>query len=426
MLRWSRLLVAVVVSVCALVGAVRLVVPATAGTTGEPAGVRRQLTFLRTALNGGAGERAQQLFPEGYFFLHVLYGLSWVELGMREPDAERAVALREARWALERLDSPAGRAPFSPDLTPSYGVFYRGWTNWLRGGVISLQPAGQRDSAELRRFTDDSAALGAAFDASTSPYLAAYPGQAWPVDSTVAMASLRLYDTLLPARFASTVDRWLRGVRQRLDPRTGLIPHRVDLDTGDPVEVARASSQSVIQRFLIDVDPAFAREQYLRFRDNYVVSPLGLGPAVREYPDGVDGPADVDSGPLPLGVSLSATVVSIGAAQVQGDAPLAEALANYGELAGLPFDTPWTKRYTFGLLPVGDAFLAWSKTARPWVARTPAPPPTHVSWWWRLPLLALLGVLGVTPWLPSLWRLRRRADHSMGDASAVAAQRVHR
>ncbi|MDT5023815.1 MAG: hypothetical protein QOE61_241 [Micromonosporaceae bacterium] len=418
-LRWSRLLVAVVVSVCALLGAVRLVVPATAGTTGEPAGVRRQLTFLRTALNGGAGERAQQLFPEGYFFLHVLYGLSWVELGMRERDAERAVALREARWALGRLDSPVGRAPFSPDLTPSYGVFYRGWTNWLRGGVISLQPAGQRDSAELRRFADDSAALGAAFDASTSPYLAAYPGQAWPVDSTVAMASLRLYDTLLPARFASTVDRWLRGVRQRLDPRTGLIPHRVDLDTGDPVEVARASSQSVIQRFLIDVDPTFAREQYLRFRDYYVVSPLGLGPAVREYPNGVDGPADVDSGPLPLGVSLSATVVSIGAAQVQGDAPLAEALANYGELAGLPFDTPWTKRYAFGLLPVGDAFLGWSKTARPWVARTPAAPPTHVSWWWRLPLLALLGVLGVTPWLPWLWRLRLQRRHNRPELANV-------
>ncbi|MBC6459927.1 hypothetical protein [Actinomadura sp. HBU206391] len=61
-LRWSRRLVAVVVSVCALVGAVRLIAPATSGTTGEPPGVRRQLTFLRAALDG----------------------LSWVELGMRE------------------------------------------------------------------------------------------------------------------------------------------------------------------------------------------------------------------------------------------------------------------------------------------------------------------------------------------------------
>ncbi|HEU4423478.1 MAG TPA: hypothetical protein VFR67_13185 [Pilimelia sp.] len=406
-LRWSYRLLAVVVGVGALVGAVRLVAPATAGTTGEPAGVHRQLAFLRAALDGGAGDQAQRQFPEGYFFLHVLYGLSWVELGMREPTGGRATALREARWALARLDSPSGRAPFSPDLAPPYGVFYQGWTSWLRGGVLSLQPAGQRDPGELRRFADDCVALGAAFDASASPYLAAYPGQAWPVDSTVAMASLRLHDTLLPARFADTARRWLHGVRQRLDPHTGLLPHRVDPSTGTPIEVARGTSQSILQRFLIEVDPAFARQQYLRFRDRYVASPLGLGPAVREYPDGMAGPADVDSGPLPLGVSLSATVVTIGAAQVQGDAPLAAALANYGELAGVPIDTPWTKRYALGLLPIGDAFLAWSKTARPWVAQSPAPPPAAIAWWWRVPLLTVLVILAAGPWLSTLARRRR-------------------
>src|SRR5262249_8899757 len=158
---------------------------------------------------------------------------------------------------------------------------------------------------------------------------------------------------------------------------------------------------------LVDVDPAFAGEQYLRFRDRYVVSPLGLGPAVREYPDGVDGPADVDSGPLPLGVSLSATVVTIGAAQVHSDARLAAALANYGGLAGLPVDTPWPKRYAFRLFPVGDAFLAWSKTARAWVAQTPSAPPARISWWWRMPLLSLLVVLAAAPWLPALVRRYR-------------------
>ncbi|MFF4615395.1 hypothetical protein [Nonomuraea jabiensis] len=410
---WVRLILAVVVSACALAGVVRLTVPATAGTSGEPPGVQRQLAFLRAALDAGAGDEAQALFPEGYFFLHALYGLSWVELGMREPAGERSRALREARWALSRLDSPAGRAPFSPGLTPPYGVFYRGWSNWLRGGVLSLEPAGRRDAAEVRRFAEDSAALGAAFDASFdaggSPYLAAYPGQAWPVDSTVAVASLRLHDTILAPRFGGTVERWLREVRRRLDPRTGLLPHRADPGGGAPAEVARGSSQSMIQRFLVDVDPGFAAEQYARFRELYVATPLGLGPAVREYPEGLDGPADVDSGPLPLGVSLSATVVTLGAAQAHSDAPLASALAGYGELAGLPVDTPWTKRYAFGLLPIGDAFLAWAKTARPWVARSPSAPPATVSWWWRTPLLILLTALAAAPWLPALRRRFRPA-----------------
>jgi hypothetical protein len=389
----------VLVSLLALVGLVRLVAPATGGGSGEPPGVRRQLAFLRAALDGGAGDEAQRLFPEGYFFLHALYGLSWVELGMREP-GQRSLAVREARWALERLDTPAGRAPFSPDLAPSHGVFYRGWTTWLRGGLLRLE----RDPTELSRFTADAEALGSAFDAAASPYLQAYPGEAWPVDSTVAVAALRLHDTLLPARFGGTVQRWLRGVRERLDPRTGLLPHRVDPTTGAPLDVARGTSQSMIQRFLVDIDEAFAAEQYLRFRDRYVVRPLGLGPAVREYPNGMDGPGDVDSGPLPLGVSLSATVVTIGAAQVHGDGRLAGALANYGEVAGLPVDTPWTKRYALGALPIGDAFLAWSKTARPWVAPPQTATPGVPRWWW-LPLASLLVAFGGAPWLRLLIRM---------------------
>jgi hypothetical protein len=391
--------VAVAVSLCALVGALRVVVPATAGTEGEPTGVRRQLAFLRAALDDGAAEDAQRLFPEGYFFLHVLYGLTWVELGLRAPVDDRAMPLREARWALDRLDTAAGRAPFSPDLVPSYGVFYRGWTNWLRGGVVALQPQERRDPGEVSRFDADSAALGAAFDASASPFLAAYPGQAWPVDSTVAMASLRLHDALLPPRFTATVTRWLDGVRRRLDPDTGLLPHRVEPDSGDPVEGARATSLSIATRFLVDIDPALAREQYRGYRDRFVVWPLGLGPAVREYPAGVSGTGDVDSGPLLFGVSLSASVCTLGAAQANGDTALAGALADYGELVGVPVDSPWTKRYAAGALPIGDAFLAWSKTARPWVAATPAAPPPSVSPWWRVPVLTLLIFVAVVPWI---------------------------
>ncbi|WP_240661498.1 MULTISPECIES: hypothetical protein [unclassified Streptomyces] len=406
----------------ALLGVVRLVMPVTAGPQGEPPGVARQLTFLREELDDGAGGEAQELFPEGYFFLHALYGLSWVELGMRAPAGKRSTALREARWALERLDSPDGRAPFSPDLSPPYGVFHRGWSNWLRGGVLSLQAAGDRDAAEVRRFARDSAELGAAFDASPSPYLEAYPEQAWPVDSTVAIASLRLHDRLLPDRFNGTVREWLGNVRQRLDPRTGLLPHRAAPETGEPLEVARGSSLSLTLRFLIDIDPEFAGEQYLRFRERYVTSPLGLAPTVREYPEGMDGPADVDSGPLPLGVSAPASVVTIGSAQVYGDTSLAAALASVSELVGAPVDTPWTKRYAFGLLPIGDAFLAWSKTARPWVSKAPDPPQATVSGWWRVPLLSLLALLGAAPWLPALVRWhRRRPTRTSSVAPASAA-----
>jgi hypothetical protein len=416
-LRTMRRLASLVISALALIGAIRLIMPATAPPNRAPPGVERQLAFVRAALDDGAAERAQQLYPEGYFFLHALYGLAWVELGHR--GADRSTALAEARWALAKLDSPAGRAPFDPDLVPSYGVFHAGWSTWLRGGVLTLQPADRRDPDEVRRFADDTAELAAAFDASASPYLAAYPDAAWPVDSTIAIASLRLHDVLLPPKYGGTIARWLDRVRDRLDPRTGLMPHEVHLDTGAPADTARGTSQSVIHRFLPEIDPVFAREQYLRFRDLFVVSPLGLGPAAREYPPGVNRPGDVDSGPLILGTSLSATVVTLGAAQTHRDAALANALASFAELAGAPIETPHTKRYAFGAVPIGDAFLAWSKTARSWTSAAAAspPPPPSLSWRWRLPLLCLLFLIGLSPWTPALIRLARTRKNANGAAA---------
>jgi len=259
----------VAISAAAAVGALRLTVPAD-----NPADVRRQLAFLRHALDQGAGSDAQANFPEGYYFLYALYGLTEVQLGLGKPPTDRADEVREAKWALERLDGDEGRAPFDPGLKPAYGVFYRGWTNWLRGGVLSLAP----DPAQTARFETDSAEIAAAFDGSDTPFLPAYAGQAWPVDSTVAIASLRLHDALLPGRYSATVARWLAGARQRLDPATGLLPHRADLATGAPLEGARGSSQSMILRFLVDIDPAFARAGRRAKRAPELVNLAGRSP----------------------------------------------------------------------------------------------------------------------------------------------------
>ncbi|HEY0637328.1 MAG TPA: hypothetical protein VGD67_06755, partial [Pseudonocardiaceae bacterium] len=391
-----RRVVAAGLVLVALVGAYRLTVPA--------GGTRAQLEFLRGELDAGSAERMQRLFPEGYFFSWALYGLTWTELGRHEPE-HRDEALREGREALRRLDSAAGTAVFDERLRPRYGVFHAGWSNWLRGTLVALDPGDE----ELRReFGDRSAELAAAFDEAGTPFLAAYPGQAWPVDSVVAVASLRLHDHVLGPRFAVTAERWVAAARQRRDPATGLLGHRADPRTGAPVEGARGSSQSVVHRFLVEVDPAFAREQYERFRERFVVRPLGLAPAVREYPVGTEGAGDVDSGPLVLGASLSATVVTLGAARVQGDEPLATALARFAELTGLPLHTWSTKRYGLGILPVGDAFLAWSRTARPWVAEGVPAPAATVTPFWRVPLLAVLALLAALPWLPAVLRRSRR------------------
>ncbi|GAA1607008.1 hypothetical protein GCM10009789_71660 [Kribbella sancticallisti] len=146
MLRKLLVGVAVLATLDSLVATARLVLPR---ADPEDSAVK-QLRFLRGAIEGGADHDAQRLFPEGYFFLNVLYGLTWVQVGLAEP-ARTEDALREARWSLDRVQSPAGTAPFDPALTPRYGVFHAGWTNWLRGAVLALQPADSRDTTEFTR-----------------------------------------------------------------------------------------------------------------------------------------------------------------------------------------------------------------------------------------------------------------------------------
>ena len=405
---------AILLTVVILLLSLRLYIPDSADYAFDHVGpdVLPQLHFIGAALRNGAGEQMQMLFPEGYFFTHVLYGLAWVEVGLRQPagDPLHAHALQEARWALEHLDSPEGQAPFSLTLDPPRGVFCVGWSNWLRGGVLKLQPVESRDPAEVAHFEADCVALAQAFDRSPTPFLSAYPSQAWPVDSVVAMAALRLHDTLLPPHFGPTIDRWLRLAHARLDPATGLLPHRADPAIGQMQEGARGSSQSIIARFLVEIEPDWGREQYALFRRQFVVPLLGV-PGVREYPMGKAGSGDVDSGPLLNGFSASATVVTLGAAQVVGDRSMADPLIHASEAVGLPMSWGNTKRYAFGLLPTGDAFLVWSKTARPWIA----PPmvstlPPAAGWCWRLPshglALGLLALLWSPVWIRQLWKSR--------------------
>ena len=78
------------------------------------------LSWLRLRLEQGVGIEMQKLFPEGYYFSYVLYGLSWVELGLRS-DELRSEALVNARWSLKHLESADGRSAFPPDLPPVPG-----------------------------------------------------------------------------------------------------------------------------------------------------------------------------------------------------------------------------------------------------------------------------------------------------------------
>lgn len=373
------------------------------------AGVRAQLRFIRLAIESGADAEMQRLFPEGRFFMNCLYGLASVEAGLREPadSAKRRELLSDARWALHRVESTENKAVFSPQLRPSYGVFHAGWSAALHAGVIALQSADMRDAAESEAFQRKCAELAACFESSSTPYLQAYPGKAWTCDSAPAIFALYACDRMFPPKHGPLIERWTEKVRALREPKTGLLGHRVSPDSGMLLDGPRATSMCITLRFLVEATPELGSELYDAFRRNMMTTRLGL-PCVREYPQGVSGSGDVDSGPLIFGISTSASAVTIGAARIIGDGEAVGRMVPTAEALAFPLTWNGRKRYAAGMLPVADAFLAWSHTARPWFAKAAQREwRPFVSTWWRLPIHFASGA---TAFLMALGVFRRRKN----------------
>ncbi|MCP4130434.1 MAG: hypothetical protein GY754_05585 [bacterium] len=379
---------------------------------GPVPGVIPQLRHIKSAIENNAAKEMQRLFPEGYYFTYVLYGLTWVETGMRTAadSPVRKKALAEARFALKALKSRQGKEVFPESLDPPYGMFYTGWRNHLLAGILLLQEPGTREPAEVEEYREQCILIATALRSGGTPYLESYSGRVWPVDSFPGMHSIRAYSYIFKEeKYKPLITWWLEKVRERLDPKTGLVPHRADYKTGYGIDIARATSQSVLLRFLADIDPVFGHEQYRRYREQFIEYKLGL-PGVLEYPRGTPGRGDVDSGPLIAGVSLSATAVTLGTSRLYGDEEVARAIGHAGEAFGLPVEYGGKRVYVFGVLPVGEAFYAWSKTALPWFERTPVETgknkfPVIIPWWWRLVINLISCILlwpvfrGVLKWI---------------------------
>lgn len=362
--------------------------------------VYQQLTHLKAEVHTGAAAEMQRLFPEGHLFMNALYGLAWLDFAeathfdtfnnafLFYEDLPEGEAFREANWALAEMDSPQGRRIFNKDLPLPYGVFYRGWTNYLLAKKLAAIAPGSRPVKDAAEFQKNCDAIARALEQTSSPYLQSYRTGIWPADNVVAVASLKAYDRIYhSSRYAYLTAGWLTKVRTQLDPVTGLIPHVVYEDA--PPQGARGSSQSLILSLLPEIDSVFAAEQFALYQKHFVDQRLGL-PGIREYPKGTEGTGDIDSGPVIWGIGGAASVVGQRAAYANEDFKLYKGLRNSIETFGCGFTWFGKKRYLFGQLPIADAFIAWSNS----VEQTPVNASTTVSWVIHLMSLMILLMIG--------------------------------
>lgn len=323
----------------------------------------RQLAFLESTLDDGAGDRMQDLFPEGFVFSWAIYGLACVQAAeqLPETDPRRATLLARAWRAVREVQSPHARSTFDPNLTPAYGAYYHGWSLYLRAVLLRAEGMDNWPNEEVQKFLEDCETLTLALRRHDHPFLDTYVREAWPADNVVGMAALGIHDQIFAPTYQELIGQWLDQVRERLDPSLGAISHAAHPDDGRPLQGVRGAGLALMSRLLVDVDSDFARDQYERWRKYFFGYRGGL-PGGREYPVGVAGRGDVDSGPLVLGYSGPATVVGAAAARANGDDEVADALLSLSEAAGFPVTWRGQKRYLAGRVPVGDAFFAWAHT----------------------------------------------------------------
>lgn len=324
-----------------------------------------QLNFLETELKENDLDiRMQSLFPEGLVFINALYGLTWCELALsdRSDIKLKNKAVNEALYAFKKIDSKNAKKSFPDYISPEYGIFYNGWKNYLLSKIFLVDMDFDDSGSYSMKFAIQSEKINKAIFSSETPYLESYDSQSWPADTFVAIASLANYDNAFGSRYEVTLKHWLDKVRNRLDKTSGMIPHRVNPNTGVSFDEARGCSMSLMLRFLDEIDPQFMNEHYRLFKDQFVSEIFGL-PIVREYPKGVKGSGDIDSGPVVFDIGSVATIVALGTFNINGDFDLARRQYQTINAFGLGFRTQNKKTYIFGLMPMADAFIAWGRAS---------------------------------------------------------------
>lgn len=370
------------------------------GSEEELIELRAQLRFLEVRVRSGLGDEMQKLFPEGSVFTHTLYGAAWCGYAQRmiASDSIRVHALREARWALAQIERSDVQGLFPVSAEPKFGAFYCGWRNYLLASIAALEPSDQAVRDVWDRY---SAELDSAFAKSASPFLESYSGMSWPADNVVAMASLAMHERMRPNAHEAVIDRWLAQVGKRYDER-GMIAHAWDPFADRQQEHGRGCSQALINVFLPMIDSTVARAQFTLFRQHFFMERFGV-PLVREYPKGVSGWGDVDSGPVILGAGFAASIVGAAACRLNGDVFHAQefdaTLEGFGSVLG-----DERKRYLLGALPIADLFVAWGRSM-------PAQEPTGpMPGFMRFHLWSGLGlVLLWSPWWVAVLRRRSRS-----------------
>jgi hypothetical protein len=216
-------------------------------------------------------------------------------------------------------------------------------------------------------------ALIAAFErrllASPTGLIETYPGEAFPTDVAAVAASIAVHGRATGVDHSQVLRRWAeRVVAVQIDPRSGFVIQRMGAlggQAGKAQDAPRGSGTALAAYYAGFADRGLAeRLADALFRHEATFAGFG---AIREYAEGHSGEGDVDSGPVLLGVSVSATGFALAPARALGHKSAFERIYRTVDLFGSPAASDGRVRFLSGG-PVGNALLLALLTSGPELA----------------------------------------------------------
>ena len=324
------------------------------------------LKNIKLRLEDNEELKTQQYYPEGAFFSYAIYGSTWINIGLDTDNSDiKNLAQDEALWAITKLESEKIKHLFAQSTEINHGIFYLGWINRLYGGVLLIDQS-QLDSEFIRTFHNQSEQIAQAFQKSKTPFLASYPDQTWPVDNIPALSSLVIHDQLFKTSYRQQIIApWKQNLSNFYDVNQDLIPHQVDSQTGEIVKPARGASSALLLSLLPDVDQELSNnlfDKYQRqFSDDFFIS------LSREYPKGIGGKKNTNSGPIVFGYGAVASITNIATLKAHDQYSKAHRGFTAFDLIGLPTRSANdSTQYLFGKFLLYDIFLTWADTHHKW------------------------------------------------------------
>lgn len=304
---------------------------------------------------------------EWLFGTSMMAGLGHAQLAEAHPEL-REEQLRALEGAIERMLSPElrafDRAAWGTDPLEDLGssrahAAYLGYM----GLVMSLHRRSVPGSRWAELHDRIMAHLHEAMLRSPIGLAQTYPGEIYPVDNAAIVGALALHQRATGIDHGEVLAAWATRLPTLCDPGTGLLVQSVAPHDGRVIDGARGSGTALAVWFLSFADAEQSRSLYEAVRVHLRRDLLGFG-AVREYPPGIEGRGDIDSGPVVLGVSISATGFALAGSRIHGDAETFEALWATAYLFGAPVDRDGVRSFALGG-PLGDAMMLALLTARP-------------------------------------------------------------